>query len=124
MHLEEIFLSQVVKMLKTNISDTSRRLFAGSVFTPRFCPSDRHRLVFVGFVQLCLNSTQATVDGISTLISEGDTDFFYCLEKLQKEHVLTGKKSDRTALYEQEVKAAPSSHTASNVDLLDLLVLD
>lgn len=82
--------------------------------------------MFDCFLQLFLNNTQAAVDGISTLILEGDRFFFffYCLEKFQEEDVVIGKKSDHMALCKQKVKAAQSSHITPHVDLLDLLGLD
>ena len=91
MHLKKVFLSQVVKMLK--YFDTDRSLFAESVFIPRFCPNGKHCVMFVSFVQLCWNNTQAAVDSTSTLTSEGDTGFFLPLKNIPKERCTYWKKN-------------------------------
>lgn len=50
-------------------------------------------------MQLCFNNIHEAIDGISTLISEGDTDFLLLKKRIQERDVLSGKKSDHSALH-------------------------
>lgn len=66
-------------MLKTKLFFIfmDRSLLPENILNPWFCPNDKHCLVLVCFMPLCFNNIHAVVDGISTLTSEDDTDFFY-----------------------------------------------
>lgn len=72
-------------------------------------PKDKHCLVLVYFMPLCVNNVHAAIAGISTLILEGYTDFFTASKNFQKKNILIEKNSAQHCI-KQKVKASLSSH--------------